>query len=226
VQISELAARSRLTIPTVKYYLRLGLLPAGEQTSATRATYAESHLRRLTLIRALAEVAGLSLDQIRSVLATVDDESASLHAALGSAHNLLSSAPAPDPAARDRVDALLRRWGWRVHPHSTSRDGLARGLGALDALEHPLADGLLDAYAGSMHAVAVADIDSLPAADREAAVERAVVGTLLLEPVLLALRRLAQEDVSQRRFGRDDHAPLEPDRDRRAAVRTGPSPPA
>ncbi|MDT4938997.1 MAG: hypothetical protein QOG80_2668, partial [Pseudonocardiales bacterium] len=35
--------------------------------------------------------------------------------------------------------------------------------------------------------------------DRETAVEHAVIGTLLLEPVLLTIRRIAQQNVSRER---------------------------
>ena len=37
MRISELARRSGLPVATVKYYLREGLLPAGEPTAATQA---------------------------------------------------------------------------------------------------------------------------------------------------------------------------------------------
>lgn len=48
-----------------------------------------------------------------------------------------------------------------------------------------------------MHAVARLDLDSLEAQASEAAVASAV----LLEPVLRALHRLAQEEESTRRYG-------------------------
>ncbi|MFD0479411.1 MerR family transcriptional regulator [Nonomuraea thailandensis] len=58
MRISELSARSGVAIPTIKYYLREGMLHQGEQTAATRAEYDETHLRRLRLIRALLDVGG------------------------------------------------------------------------------------------------------------------------------------------------------------------------
>ena len=53
--MAELASRSGLTVPTIKYYLREGLLPPGETVGATRTRYDESHVRRLRLVRALDE---------------------------------------------------------------------------------------------------------------------------------------------------------------------------
>jgi hypothetical protein len=45
-------------------------------------------------------------------------------------------------------------------------------------------------------------VATVPTDSAEHAVEHVVVGTLLLEPLLLALRRLAQEDQSGRRLAR------------------------
>ena len=88
--MSELARRSDLPVPTIKYYLREGLLHHGEAVGATRAQYDESHVRRLRLIRALTEVAGMRLDDVRRVLDAIDDESLSWHEAIGSAHARLA----------------------------------------------------------------------------------------------------------------------------------------
>src|SRR3954471_106167 len=84
--ISELAARSGLPVPTIKYYLREGLLHPGEAVGATRARYDESHVQRLRLVRALIEVAGMRLDDVRQVIVAIDDPALSWHEAVGSAH--------------------------------------------------------------------------------------------------------------------------------------------
>ncbi len=61
-------------------------------------------------------------------------------------------------------------------------------------------DDLLDVYAGAAYAVAERDLDGVPRTSPAAAARHVVLGTLMFEPLLLALRRLAQEDVSARRF--------------------------
>jgi DNA-binding transcriptional MerR regulator len=194
--MAELAERSGLPVATIKFYLREGLLPPGESTAATRAVYDESHLRRLRLVRALTEVAQLRLDAVRSVLAAVDDDSLSWHEAVGAAHSRLApDLAAPAPAA-DRVDALLARQGWAVSPDSPQPRVLARALTALDDLGHPASDALLDVYAHAASVIAQHEVASVDD-DHVAAAEQVVVGTLLLEPVLLAIRRIAQENVSR-----------------------------
>jgi hypothetical protein len=57
-------------------------------------------------------------------------------------------------------------------------------------------------YAEAAGRVGQAEVSSLPD-DPAEALERAVVATVLGEPVLLALRRLAQENASAERFGID-----------------------
>ncbi len=197
--MSELAATSGLPVATVKFYLREGLLPAGEATGATRAHYDESHARRLRLIRALTEVAGLRLDAVRTVLLAVDDDNLSFHAAMGTVHHRLTATGSQaTPAALAEVDALVERRGWRLHEPNPHRAALARALDSLAGLDHGASAEALDDYAEAAELVAARDVTSVGREDRVAGAEAAVVGTLLWEPVLVLLRRMAQEDASAR----------------------------
>ena len=198
--MSELATRSGLSVPTIKYYLREGLLSPGEAVGATRARYDDSHVRRLRLVRALTEVAGMRLDDVRLVLDAIDDPEVSWHEAIGSAHTRLAptTTAADDGDEGPRVDALLARHGWQVDEHSPHRAALAGALTSLGNLGHPPSDELLDTYAEAVQQISGPEVASIDDTDRAAAVEHAVVSTLLLEPVLLTLRRIAQENVSRR----------------------------
>jgi DNA-binding transcriptional MerR regulator len=201
VWMAELSERSGLPVPTIKFYLREGLLPPGESLGATRARYDETHLQRLRLIRALVEVAQLRLDVVRSVLDGVD-RARSRHEAIGIAHARLSSAPetvASEQSLR-AVDGLLERMGWQLMAQSPHRQSLARALDAIASLGYPVGDDLLDAYGHAMGEAAEVELDQLEAGDRESAVEHAVIGTLLLEPVLLTIRRIAQVNASHARL--------------------------
>jgi DNA-binding transcriptional MerR regulator len=202
MRMAELSDRSGLPVATIKFYLREGLLAPGESTAATRAVYDESHVRRLRLVRALIDVAGLRLDAVRQVLAAVDDEGLSWHEAVGSAHTRLAPSPGTSsPRALARVEALLARRGWTTGRDSPHTEVLAQALDALDGLEHPVSDRLLDVYADAATLVAEQEVAGVSDDDHVAATEQVVVGTLLLEPVLLAIRRIAQENVSLRTRG-------------------------
>ena len=67
-----------------------GCCSPGEAVGATRARYDDSHVRRLRLVRALTEVAGMRLDDVRLVLDAIDDPEVSWHEAIGSAHTRLA----------------------------------------------------------------------------------------------------------------------------------------
>jgi DNA-binding transcriptional MerR regulator len=198
--MSELSERSGLPVATIKYYLREQLLHPGEAVGATRARYDDSHVRRLRLVRALTDVARMRLDDVRRVLAAIDDPTLSRHEAIGSAHTRLAPLVSTEgsEAERPRVDALLRRREWELDPDSTHREALAGALASLAALGHPPSDELLDRYAEAADHISEMDVASIQETDRAAAAEHAVVSTLLLEPVLLTLRRIAQENASRR----------------------------
>lgn len=203
MRMAELSERSGVPVATIKYYLREGLLPPGRPTAANQARYAEEHVDRLRLVRALRDVAGLPVAAIREVLAAVDDPARSLHDAVGAAHRAL------DPGGGDvaeealaRVEALVERAGWQVSPTAPARRSLARALQALDTLDVPAGPEVLERYVEAADLVAAGEVAAtLDPADRsrEAVVTSVVVGTLLFEPVLGSLRRLAHEHHSARR---------------------------
>jgi DNA-binding transcriptional MerR regulator len=200
--IAELSQRTGVPVATIKYYLREGLLPPGEAVGATRSRYDETHVRRLRLIRALVEVGGLSLSRVRDVLAEVDEESRELHEVLGAAHSaLVPEPPAVSTESKERVDRLIKDQGWLVYEGSADRALLAGALDALADVGHRFDDETLHAYAQAAQQVADTDVAHLPVGDRSRTVEAVVVVTALGGPVLLTLRRLAQESASARRYG-------------------------
>jgi DNA-binding transcriptional MerR regulator len=201
VRISQLAETTGVAVATIKYYLREGLLPEGERTSATQAQYGDEHVRRLRLVRALLGVGGLSVATARDVLALLDGEHASIAEMLGVAQTAVT--PTAD-AGLDlgRARALVDHWGWSIDPDSDDvLAALEVAVAGLDAAGFDLPEGTLDGYARAMATVAEAEIEGIPVDSVEAAVQYVVLGTVLVEPLLLALRRLAQQDASWRRFG-------------------------
>jgi DNA-binding transcriptional MerR regulator len=199
--IAELSRQTGVPVATIKYYLREGLLPAGEAVGATRARYDDAHVRRLHLIRALVEAGGLSLARVRGVLAAVDEESREMHAVLGAAHGaLLPETIEASPESLKQVDDLLADRGWLVDEQAPDRALLAGALDALARVGYHLDSNLLDVYAVAAEQVGDADVANLPTGDRAQAVEDTVIITALGGPVLLALRRLAQQNASARRY--------------------------
>lgn len=200
MRISELARRGGVPVGTVKYYLREGLLPPGELTAATQAQYRDQHVERLRLVRALLGPGGLSIAAVREVLGVVDEPTTSVLDALGAAHHaLLTPESDPPPEERDEARDHVRRWGWTVDDTSPALTLLAGALHALRTAHFDTSDRLLDRYADAAAELAEEDVASVPTHSTTEAVRYVVIGTLLLEPVLLALRRLAQENASRKR---------------------------
>ncbi|MDQ3899185.1 MAG: MerR family transcriptional regulator [Actinomycetota bacterium] len=182
-------------VATVKYYLREGLVPPGRATGATQAQYDEHHVARLRLARALVQVGGLSVAAARDVLASLDAGDESLHRVLGAAHSALPPQLAGDDAPTRAREFVTAR-GWRVHPEAPALRQLEHALQALADVGAPASDDRLAQYADLAYRVAEIDVASVPMTSTEEAATTVVVGTVLWEPVLLALRRLAQEAVS------------------------------
>jgi DNA-binding transcriptional MerR regulator len=207
MRIAELSRQTGVPVPTIKYYLREGLLPPGELSSPNQARYDESHVRRLRLIRALLDVGRLPIAAIRDLLADLDRYDADPHRMLGQA--LRATEPVKEQVAdatlagaEAEVDELIKRRGWRVSLQAPARHSVARAIVALRQLD---ADGFparLDEYAAAVEQIAAADLESIRhLTDRDAIVHRAVISTIIGDTLLAGLRRLAQEDASAKVFG-------------------------
>ena len=252
MRIAELSRRSGVPVPTVKYYLREGLLPAGELSSPNQARYDERHLRRLRLVRALLDVGRLPIAAIRELLADLEGPDPDLHHALGRALRSSTAnrqpiapiphpaapdpaapeSPAPDPAdpgsagpgsaaprsaptgtenggaadgglraARQETDDLITRHGWQVSQNAPARRAAAEVIAAMRQLGVDDLVDKIDDYADAAEAIATTDLEIIGnRRDPEEAVYGAVVGTILGDALIAALRRLAQENASAKLF--------------------------
>lgn len=207
MRLSELSERSGIPIATIKYYLREGLLPPGERVSATQARYSEEHLRRLGLARALIQVGRVPVATARAVLGAVDDSSLDLNQQLGAAVGSLPpvvQAEGAEPVAepiRRRTEELLAALGWDPPREDPSYTSLQSAVAALEGLGYPCEVEQLLPYGRLAGELAASDLDLM--ADFEGPttqLEAAVALTVLYEPVLLSLRRLAHTQEAVRRY--------------------------
>ena len=72
VSIGVLARRTGCKPETVRYYERIGILPEPRRTSGRQRRYGLEHLMRLNFVRRAREL-GFTLDQVRALLALVDE---------------------------------------------------------------------------------------------------------------------------------------------------------
>lgn len=216
MRMSELAAEVDLPVATVKYYLREGLLPPGERTAPNPARYGSPHVRRLLLVRALREVAGLAIDDIRAVLDAAD-AAGDRHELLGAAHRAVVAGPsdaADDPEVRaqaERLRSVLVGHGWLVRPDARALLRLGETAVALQRLGRPLTAGTLLRYARVVDQLAAGEIATIgdagpTAASADDLLVQVVVGTVVYEQVLASLRHLAQEHHSREHPSREGRA--------------------
>jgi DNA-binding transcriptional MerR regulator len=206
LRISELSRASGVPIPTIKWYLREGLLQPGTATAANQADYGPAHLHRLRLVRTLVEIGGLGTPAVRAVLEAIDDAELPMHSLLGVAQRALGPAaqagPVPDDVARARaeVDSFLAELGWSVSAEAPARRALADALAALWRLGRDAGAEVFAPHAEAADRLAAQELDRIPTAgSRAETVERVVVGTVVYEAALVALRRLAHEHHSSLR---------------------------
>ena len=218
MRISELSRHSGVPTTTIKFYIREGLLPAGTRSHRNQATYGEGHLQRLDLICTLRDVAGLSLDVVRKVLEQVDGpwgESDPVGAAL----EVIYRVPERDRAAAEqaeygRVRAEIEKLVQGIH-WIVSSDVLPESHRYIDNLTDSILqlrryiDPDLPIESLTGFAEVAWRLSELVYATGEDRVPRpgddlvdptrtAILGTLLIEPLLMALVRTALATRSAR----------------------------
>lgn len=69
--IGELARRTGTKVETIRYYERIGLLPAPARTAGNYRAYDAGHLGRLSFIRRARDL-GFPIEQVRDLLGLAD----------------------------------------------------------------------------------------------------------------------------------------------------------
>lgn len=198
MQLSELSARSGVSVSTIKYYLREGLLPPGAKTGERRALYGEPHVARLRLLRVLREVGAVPVADLKGIVAAVDDRSRSVHQMFGAAFDALTKTPdeEPDSTSRVHADRLVEAAGWTsVRPDSPERDRLAYLLQVVTDLGAHLDPQEWARYLDLVDLLGDFEVNRLhpddPGANRDTLLRRMVVGQVVFGELVLSLRRLA-----------------------------------
>ena len=86
--IGELARRTAVKVPTIRFYEQIGLLSAPPRTEGNQRRYGKAEVDRLNFIRHAREL-GFEVDDIRELLAMSAAPQASCHAADSIARNHL-----------------------------------------------------------------------------------------------------------------------------------------
>lgn len=201
MRISQLSERTGVSVASIKYYTREGLLPGGKHTGYNSTDYGETHVARLRLIRALIDTGGLPIAAAGRVIAAIDDSAMPLPHVFGIAQQAVPrDAAPPSESSLELVREMMRERGWAT---VTENPGIALAASVVDDLArtgHTEVTEQLHRYAEAMDLVAEADLDAVAASgDRDQMAETVVVGIALGDALLAGLRRIAQESHTHRR---------------------------
>ena len=114
--IGEVARRGNVTVDTVRYYERLGLLPRAARTPAGYRQYPEAVIQRLALVRH-AQRFGFSLADIAGFLRVRDAGGRPCRAVRSAGERLLAAVDAQIAelqTARARMRETLDQWDARL----------------------------------------------------------------------------------------------------------------
>lgn len=201
MRMSELSERSGVPVATIKFYQREGLLPPGQAVNPRQTAYADEHVVRLRLIRGLVQVLGASIEQVRHVVEVIDAPGLTVLEAMTRATHAIPPAGPDGPEGGSEVRStnatskLLIDLGLRHAPQSPHVEHLDAALSLAAEVGIEIDTEQMRSYVAAVRDVARADFDRIPWQDPKEAVQFAVLGTVLYEPVLLALRRLAHAEV-------------------------------
>lgn len=202
MKISELSRVSGTPIPTIKFYIRRGLLSSGKSLARNQAVYDETHLERLDLIDRLKTYAELSIDTIAQVLdasSSQPDEYAAMDAGMG-ASGMHESGPGQegpdnlDSPGLELVKALTLKNEWPLQANDPALQALARAYDLADqGWPFDVPAERVEKYIAIVFQLADLEIsdDWSEGMNPDQMLKFAVLGTFIFEPFILALRRVA-----------------------------------
>lgn len=79
ISIGDLARATGVAVETIRYYERIGLLPAPPRTAGNYRSYGDGHRRRLSFIRRSRDL-GFTVEQVRTLLELADRTDHDCHA--------------------------------------------------------------------------------------------------------------------------------------------------
>ena len=210
MKLQALSAATGVTVPSIKYYLREGLLHPGVKKNATTAVYDDTHRARLDLIQALRQIVGTPVGEIRRLTTLIDAPAPvidimSAAQALGAAAVFPGDDDEPGQPAQELVAHLLRDRGWPDRA-SAARRGVEKLLTEMAAEGYlPAVDYLEDLTRIIDELSALLGTTVPPSAgdgpgDLDRLAMRVAVGTYRHSRLLVALLQLGHASHSIRRY--------------------------
>lgn len=195
MRISALAQTTGVPLATVKLYQREGLLMPGRLLNKTQADYSDEHVARVRLISILTSLPGYSYALLRQLFGIAEDSDMAVPQRVAVAMQRLPSGRAVkvrSESAHEVASSLNVPLG----SDQASMADLESALTAAELVGLPCSTERLAGYWQHMRAIAMLEVAGMSKQSASAdAVLYALVGTAVYEPVILALRRLAHQQL-------------------------------
>ena len=203
MRLAELSEVSGTSSASIKFYLRSGLMEAGDVVHPTRAEYGEHHVRRLMLIQKLRSAVGLGLEDIRRILDAshgADHSAAQRLVLLATVQSVVLGYDGEGASDSAVVDELVQVMGW-PDEHSEARDAVGKHLAVMEAAGVATDLTVVEAYARAADAIAGSQLAVTGARESiEDFILTAAVGMHLHNRLILSLVALAQASHSLRKY--------------------------
>lgn len=199
--LAELARATGVPAHTIRHYIRQNLLDPPRTTATEREHFEDHHVERTRLITALTEYGRMPARDVRRVVLALDAPPANPRDVLRVAHRALPTPHAEHPVSGE-VRVLVRDLGWRVPLDSPLLSTLTGAIEAVRAAGVPLDREHLEGYARAALEIGRVDVDQTDATTTpNEALILVTLGTVMIDPVLQVLRRIAQTAVGAERDG-------------------------
>lgn len=203
MRLAELSELTHVPVPTIKFYLREGLLRPGTPITARQSDYDDTHVHRLRLIRGLSKVHGSTLEEIRRVLDIVETNETPLDATGQAEHARLAENVEESPEIierRQRTREYVAALGFSPRTPDAFVDQLGEVLHIATLAGFPPVDSGMQVYARAAMLVAESEMAAIPWDDAPNAASQALLGTMLYEPVFGLMRKMGHYRLGELSF--------------------------
>lgn len=202
MKMSELSKTSGVSTASVKYYLREGMLPAGQAVGPRDADYDAGHVERLEIIRNLRDTAQLPIATVKRLMAAADDDTIPIPQLVAMAHSSVLASREITAMERELAAQLLTGLDWTVPERSPVFGQLAHLLGVLNAGQAPTDPEGLAPWLAAAEQVAQMELGlTRTGGSRALLAHDVVIGTYLSNQLLVTLHMAAQVNTAIKQFG-------------------------
>ncbi|GAB3562800.1 MerR family transcriptional regulator [Spelaeicoccus albus] len=208
MKLSSLAVTTGVSTASIKYYIHVGILPAGRKRNATTAVYDDVHVHRLALVTWLRAELHTPLGSIADLARAIDDENVPMIELMGECQRLaLSSggtaAPRRTPAGEssrhdfnDDVLSALEELGWPdISP--TARRSVSDALADFAAAGYVVGPDTIILHARALTKIVRENVDPITdGLSRDEVCLQVIRGVTMHNRLLIATSALVHASIS------------------------------